>query len=208
MSATVPLRELSLEDRYTAVSGPILLDGMQALVRRMLDLRWLDAKRGHATGVFVSGYPGSPLGGLDLELQRAARQLDAAGIVVHPGLNEELAATAVAATQLLGELPGATKQGVTGFWYGKAPGLDRASDAMRHGNLSGTAPLGGAVAFVGDDPMAKASTVPASSEKVCRALWMPIPAPATIAELLELGQHAVEISRHAGVWTALKIVTD
>ena len=95
MSATTPLRELSLEDRYTAVSGPVLLDGMQALVRMMLDLRWLDARRGHDTGVFVSGYPGSPLGGLDLELQRAARHLEAAGIVFRPGLNEELAATAV-----------------------------------------------------------------------------------------------------------------
>ncbi len=208
MSTATPLRELSLEDRYTAVSGPILLDGMQALVRMMLDLRWLDAKRGHDTGVFVSGYPGSPLGGLDLELQRAARHLDAAGIVFRPGLNEELAATAVAGTQLLGELPGATKQGVTGFWYGKAPGLDRASDAIRHGNLSGTAPLGGAVALVGDDPMAKSSTVPASSEQTCRALWMPVLAPATIDELLEMGLHAVEISRHAGLWTALKIVTD
>lgn len=208
MSAITPLRELSLEDRYTATSGPILLDGMQALVRLMLDLRRLDAQRGHDTGVFVSGYPGSPLGGLDLELQRAARHLQAAGIVFRPGLNEELAATAVAGTQLLAELPGATKQGVTGFWYGKAPGLDRASDAIRHGNLSGTAPLGGAVALVGDDPAAKSSTVPASSEQMCRALWMPVLAPATIEEILEIGLHAVEISRHAGLWTALKMVTD
>ena len=208
MSTTTPLRELALEDRYTAESGPIMLDGMQALVRMMLDLRRLDTRRGLNTGVFVSGYPGSPIGGLDLELQRAARHTGPAGIVFRPGLNEELAATAVAGTQLIGELPGATKQGVTGFWYGKAPGLDRASDAIRHGNLSGTNPFGGAVAFVGDDPMAKSSTVPASSEQVCRALWMPILAPATISELLEMGQHAVEISRHAGVWTALKIVTD
>jgi indolepyruvate ferredoxin oxidoreductase len=208
MSTVTPLRELSLEDRYTAESGPIMLDGMQALVRLMLDLRRLDSRRGHDTGVFVSGYPGSPIGGLDIELDRAARHLAPAGIVFRPGLNEELAATAVAGTQLLSELPGATKQGVTGFWYGKAPGLDRASDAIRHGNLSGTAPLGGAVAFVGDDPMAKSSTVPGSSEQTCRALWMPILAPSTISELLELGLHAVEISRHAGVWTALKIVTD
>ncbi len=208
MSTVTPLRELTLEDRYTAESGPIMLDGMQALVRLMLDLRTLDMRRGYDTGVFVSGYPGSPIGGLDLELQRAARYTEPAGIVFRPGLNEELAATAVAGTQLIGELPGATKQGVTGFWYGKAPGLDRASDAIRHGNLSGTAPLGGAVAFVGDDPMAKSSTVPGSSEQTCRALWMPILAPATISELLEFGLHAVEISRHAGVWSALKVVTD
>ncbi|HWE59286.1 MAG TPA: indolepyruvate ferredoxin oxidoreductase family protein [Solirubrobacteraceae bacterium] len=208
MSTATPLRELTLEDRYTAESGSIMLDGMQALVRLMLDLRRLDTRRGYNTGVFVSGYPGSPIGGLDIELQRASRHLEPAGIVFRPGLNEELAATAVGGTQLLGELPGATKQGVTGFWYGKAPGLDRASDAIRHGNLSGTAPLGGVVAFVGDDPMAKSSTVPGSSEQTCRALWMPILAPSTISELLELGQHAVEISRQAGVWSALKIVTD
>ncbi len=160
MSVATPLREYTLEDRYTANSGPILLDGMQALVRLMLDVRTLDQRRGHNTGVFVSGYPGSPVGGLDLELQRAARHLEAAGIVFRPGLNEELAATAVAGTQLLGELPGATREGVTGFWYGKTPGLDRASDAIRHANLSGTAPLGGAVALIGDDPLAKSSTVP------------------------------------------------
>ncbi|MDE3134660.1 MAG: indolepyruvate ferredoxin oxidoreductase family protein [Acidobacteriota bacterium] len=208
MSTVTPLRELSLEDRYTAESGPIMLDGMQALVRLTLDLRALDSRRGYDTGVFVSGYQGSPLGGLDLEFGRAARHIEPAGIVFRPGLNEELAATAVAGTQLLGELPGATKQGVTGFWYGKAPGLDRAMDAIRHGNVSGTAPLGGAVALVGDDPMAKSSTVPSSSEQSCRALWMPILEPTTIAELLEHGLHAVEISRHAGVWTALKIITD
>jgi indolepyruvate ferredoxin oxidoreductase len=208
MSTLTPLRELTLEDRYRSESGPIMLDGMQALVRLMLDQRRLDVRRGYDTGVFVSGYPGSPIGGLDLELQRAADQLGPAGIVFRPGLNEELAATAVSGTQLLGELPGATKQGVTGFWYGKAPGLDRASDAIRHGNLSGTAPLGGVVAFVGDDPMAKSSTVPGSSEQTCRALWMPILAPSTISELLDFGLHAVEISRQAGVWTALKIVTD
>jgi indolepyruvate ferredoxin oxidoreductase len=208
MSTLTPLRELSLEDRYTAESGPIMLDGMQALVRIMLDLRALDARRGHNTGVFVSGYPGSPIGGLDLELERAKAHLGPAGIVFRPGLNEELAATAVAGTQLLSELPGATRQGVAGFWYGKAPGLDRASDAIRHGNLSGTAPLGGAVALVGDDPMAKSSTVPGSSEQTCRALWMPILAPSTISELLDFGLHAVALSRHAGVWSALKIVTD
>ncbi|MDE3130493.1 MAG: indolepyruvate ferredoxin oxidoreductase family protein, partial [Acidobacteriota bacterium] len=121
MSTATPLRELALADRYTATCGPIMLDGMQALVRLMLDLRRLDQRRGYDTGVFVSGYPGSPLGGLDLELERAAQHIVPAGIAFRPGLNEELAATAVAGTQLLGELPGATKQGVTGFWYGKAP---------------------------------------------------------------------------------------
>ena len=208
MTATMPLRELTLEDRYTAASDLILLDGMQALVRMMLDLRALDARRGRDTGVFVSGYPGSPLAGLDVELERAAVRLQEAGIVFRPGLNEELAATAVAGTQLLGELPGATKQGITGFWYGKAPGFDRAMDAIRHGNLSGTAPLGGAVAVIGDDGMAKSSTVPGACESSCRSLVMPVLAPGTIAEILSLGLHAVELSRHTGLWAGLKIVTE
>jgi indolepyruvate ferredoxin oxidoreductase len=208
MTTVTPLRELSLDDRYTAVSGPIVLDGMQALVRLMLDQRWLDARRGYDTGVFVSGYPGSPLGGLDIELHRAMRHLEPAGIVFRPGLNEELAATAVGGTQLLGELAGATKQGVTGFWYGKSPGLDRAADAIRHSTFSGTAPLGGAVALIGDDPMAKSSTIPGACESMCRSLVMPVLAPGTIAETLSLGLHAVAISRHAGLWAGLKIVTE
>jgi indolepyruvate ferredoxin oxidoreductase len=208
MTTVMPLLELSLDDRYIAVSGPILLDGMQALVRLMLDQRRLDASRGYDTGVFVSGYPGSPLGGLDIELHRAARHLEPAGIVFRPGLNEELAATAVGGTQLLGELPGATKQGVTGFWYGKSPGLDRAADAIRHSTFSGTAPLGGAVALIGDDPMAKSSTIPGACESMCRSLVMPVLAPGTIAETLSLGLHAVALSRHAGLWAGLKIVTD
>ena len=208
MSTLTPLRKLHLEDRYEAESGPILLDGMQAIVRMMLDLRTLDTRRGHDTGIFVSGYPGSPLGGLDLELARTAKRIAAAGIVFQPGLNEELAATAVAGTQLLRELPGATREGVTGFWYGKSPGLDRASDAIRHGNLSGTAPLGGAVALIGDDPLAKSSTVPGSCEQTCRSLWLPVLEPGSVAELIELGLHAVALSRHTGAWTALKVLTD
>ena len=123
MRATTPLRDLTLDDRYTAVSGPVMLGGMQALVRLMLDLRRLDARRGHDTGVFISGYQGSPLGGLDHRASARVRAtLSRRGSSSSPGLNEELAATAVGGTQLLGELPGATKQGVTGFWYGKTPG--------------------------------------------------------------------------------------
>ncbi len=112
------------------------MSGIQALVRLMLDQRRLDAARGLDTGMFVSGYQGSPLGGLDKELRARRRaHRTPAGIVFQPGLNEELAATAVAGTQLLGELEGRRHDGVTGFWYGKNPGLDRAADAIRHGNL-------------------------------------------------------------------------
>ena len=139
MTTTARRTDVTLEDRYVAPSGPILISGIQALVRLALDQRRLDQRRGHDTGVFISGYPGSPLGGLDLELRRVSDLLDRAGVVFAPGVNEELAATAVGGTQLLGEVPGRRKQGVTGFWYGKNPGLDRAADAIRHSNLSGTA---------------------------------------------------------------------
>ncbi len=200
--------DLTLEQRYTEQAGPVMLGGVQALVRLMLDQRRLDQRRGLDTGIFVSGYQGSPLGGLDQELARTRALLDPAGIVFHAGLNEELAATAVGGTQLLGQLAGARKQGVTGFWYGKSPGLDRAADAIRHSNLSGTAPLGGAVALIGDDPASKSSTVPSSSEPLCRSLVVPLLAPGNVQEVLTLGLHAVALSRHAGTWSALKIVAD
>ena len=199
---------VALDDKYEAESGPVLMTGIQALVRTMLDQRRLDARAGLRTGAFVSGYPGSPLGGVDRELTRERARLDAAGVVFRAGLNEELAATAVAGTQLLGELERRRVDGVTGFWFGKSPGLDRAADAIRHGTLSGTAPLGGAVAWIGDDPASKSSTVPSSSEPLCRSLLMPLLAPGTVREQLELGLHAVAMSRHAGLWSGLKIVAD
>ncbi len=134
--------------------------------------------------------------------------LEPAGIVFRPGINEELAATAVGGTQLLGQVSGRRKDGVTGFWFGKNPGFDRAADAIRHSTLSGTAPLGGAVALIGDDPTSKSSTVPSSCEQACRSLTMPLLSPGSLAEVMALGIHAVELSRYAGLWTGLKIVAD
>ena len=131
-----------LSDRYTATSGRVQLTGVQALVRLPLDQHRRDRAAGLNAGTFVSGYEGSPLAGYDLELGRAAQLLDAHDVMFSPGLNEELAATAVQGSQLACTLPGAARDGVTGFWYGKAPGLDRATDALRHGNLMGTAPHG------------------------------------------------------------------
>ncbi|MBX6384889.1 MAG: indolepyruvate ferredoxin oxidoreductase family protein [Microbispora sp.] len=199
---------VSLDDKYAAEKGTVLISGIQALVRLTLEQRRLDAARGLNTRVFVSGYPGSPLGGVDLEMARARRFLEEAGVVARPGLNEELAATAVAGTQLLAQVPGRRHEGVTGFWYGKNPGLDRAADAIRHGNLAGTAPLGGAVAWIGDDPGSKSSTVPSSCEPMCQSLSMPLLAPGSVAEIIELGLHAVALSRATGLWAGLKIVAD
>ena len=194
--------------RYTAESGRVLISGIQALVRLMLDQRRLDTARGLDTRIFVSGYQGSPLGGLDQELARAARHLEPAGVVFQPGLNEELAATAVAGTQLLPFAPGRRHDGVTGFWYGKNPGLDRAADAIRHGNLAGASALGGAVALIGDDPASKSSTVPSACEPMCQSLAMPLLAPSSVPEILSYGLHAVALSRASGLWAGLKIVAD
>ncbi|NMO90465.1 indolepyruvate ferredoxin oxidoreductase family protein [Actinomycetospora sp. TBRC 11914] len=199
---------VTLDDRYTATSGRALMTGIHAIVRLLLSQRRLDEARGHDTRVFVSGYQGSPLGGLDSEIERNRRHLDPAGVVFTPGVNEELAATAVAGTQLLGAVPGRRHDGVVGFWYGKNPGLDRAADAIRHGTLSGTAPLGGAVALIGDDPACKSSTVPSSCEPMAASLSMPLLAPGSVAEVVELGLHAVALSRATGLWTGLKIIAD
>ncbi|HEX4107716.1 MAG TPA: indolepyruvate ferredoxin oxidoreductase family protein [Solirubrobacteraceae bacterium] len=207
-AATLARRDATTEDRYEAPDGLAILTGIHALVRVTLDQRRLDAQRGLDTRVFVSGYPGSPLGGVDIELRRAQRHLDALGVRFQPGLNEELAATAVAGTQLLGELAGRRHDGVTGIWFGKSPGLDRAADAIRHGNVSGTAPLGGAVAWIGDDPMSKSSTIASSCEPMCRSLLLPLLAPGTVPEVLALGLHAVAMSRHAGLWAGLKLTPE
>ena len=202
------MRAVTISDRYEATEGTVLLSGIEALVRLLLTQRRLDRLRNLSTAAFISGYEGSPLGGLDQQLSRAHTLLAAADIVFAPGLNEELAATAVGGTQLTGELPGRRFDGVVGFWFGKNPGLDRAADAIRHASVSGTAPLGGAVAVVGDDPLSKSSTLPSSCEQMARALGVPVLAPSSVADIIPLGLHAVALSRYAGVWGALKIVAD
>jgi indolepyruvate ferredoxin oxidoreductase len=200
--------EVTLDDVYAVGRGRVLMSGIQAIVRLVLDQRRLDHGRGLDTAAFVSGYEGSPLAGLDLELGRAHRRLDEEGVVFAPALNEELAATAVAGTQLLADVPGHDHEGVVGFWYGKNPGLDRAADAIRHGNYSGTAPLGGAVALIGDDPTSKSSTLPSSSLSMARSLSVPLLSPGSVAEVVRLGLHAVALSRYSGLWAGLQIVAD
>ena len=182
------------------------MTGVQALARVPLDRARLDAAAGLRTASFISGYEGSPLGGYDLELGRQRKLLDEHRITFEPGLNEEAATMAVQGTQLIHELK-PTVDGVTGYWYGKAPGLDRAADAFRHANLMGTHPAGGAVAFVGDDPAAKSSSVPCASEHALADLMMPILYPCDAAEVLDLGRHAVALSRASGLWSSMKIVT-
>lgn len=198
----------SLDDRYLLENGLVHLTGVQALARLPLDLLRADQRAGRATAGFISGYEGSPLGGYDLELSRNQRLLDALGIVFRPGVNEELAATAVQGSQLASASPDKTVDGVIGIWYGKSPGLDRATDALRHSNLMGTHASGGALALVGDDPAAKSSTVPGTSELLLADLGMPTLYPADPQEALDFGLHAVAMSRASGLWVAMKIATN
>jgi len=208
MTAAFTPRVASLEDRYQRQDGTIYLTGLQALVRVLLDRARHDRQHGITTKTFVSGYEGSPLAGYDLELARQRGLVTEYGVVHQPGLNEELAATAVSGTQLTGRVGDATQDGVVGVWYGKAPGLDRATDALRHANMIGTAAAGGAVALVGDDPAAKSSTLPSASEQALAGLSMPTFYPADPAEVLSYGMHAVELSRASGLWSAIKVVAD
>ena len=199
--------DYELADRYRLESGRVVLSGVQALSRLPLDQLRQDRLLGHRTSAFLSGYPGSPLGGFDQEVQRALRVVDGFDVVHQPAVNEELGATAVMGSQLAAARPDFTRDGVVGFWYGKAPGLDRAGDALRHGVFAGTSRLGGAVALVGDDPASKSSTMPSSSDATLSDLHMPIFYPGNVAECIELGLHAVAASRASGLWASLKVVT-
>jgi len=196
-----------LSDRYTATSGRVQLTGVQALARLPIDQHRRDLAAGLNVGTFVSGYEGSPLAGYDQELGRLKQLLDANDVTFVPGLNEEAAATSVQGSQLACTLPGAARDGVIGIWYGKAPGLDRATDALRHGNLMGSHPKGGALVLVGDDPAAKSSTLPCASDAALADLSIPYLYPADSQDVLDLGRHAIELSRASGLWTGLKIVT-
>jgi indolepyruvate ferredoxin oxidoreductase len=200
------MEKISIEDKYVLEDGRIFLTGVQALVRSILDQLRADQRAGLNTGAFVSGYQGSPLGTFDKELQRCKAAKDL-GVVLVPGLNEELGATAVMGSQLAHQLPGATKEGVTGVWYGKAPGLDRAADAIRHANYIGTAPKGGVLALVGDDPACKSSTLPSSMVPTLAGLLMPTFVPGTVQEALDLARHAIACSRASGLWSALEVNT-
>src|SRR4051812_20402402 len=153
--ARTPLRAISLDDKYTLDEGLVYLSGVQALVRVALDQMRADRAAGLNTGTMISGYQGSPLGGYDRELQRVRQLLAELEIHHQPALNEELGATSVWGSQLAPRLPKTTVEGVVGWWYGKAPGVDRAADALRHGNFVGAGPKGGMVALAGDDPACK-----------------------------------------------------
>jgi indolepyruvate ferredoxin oxidoreductase len=198
---------IALANRYTAERGMHFMPGVPSIVRMVMDQMRMDRRNGLQTEAFVSGYPGSPLGGLDMEFVRNGNLLADLGIVHQRGLNEELAATAIFGSQVASTAKGFRPHGVLGVWYGKSPGLDRAADALRHGNFAGTDTNGGVLVLVGDDPACKSSTLPSSCEVTCSALDMPVLHPANSQEILELGHHAVYMSRYSGLWIALKLVS-
>jgi indolepyruvate ferredoxin oxidoreductase len=197
-----------LGDRYRSGSGPVVLTGVQAIARALVEQHERDARAGLRVATFVSGYPGSPLGGVDRMLAGMPDVLMAHDITFVPGLNEELAATSVWGSQA--DLPTGTPthDGVVGVWYGKGPGLDRATDALRHANMYGVNPRGGMLLLVGDDPASKSSTVPAVSERSLAALGIPVLFPRNAREIVTMAMHGVAMSRASGCVVALKIVAD
>jgi indolepyruvate ferredoxin oxidoreductase len=202
------LREASLDDKYTLESGHAFMTGIQALVRLPMMQRRLDVAAGHDTAGFVSGYRGSPLGGLDQQAAQARALLEAHQVRFQPGVNEDLAATAVWGTQQAGLSGEGAYDGVFAMWYGKGPGVDRSGDAFRHGNLAGTAALGGVLVLLGDDHIAESSTTAHQSELAMVDAQIPVLNPAGVQEILDFGLHGWAMSRYSGCWVALKCIHD
>ena len=202
------LRSVSLDDKWIVEKGRLFLTAKQALARVPLLQKELDRRAGLDTTGFISGYPGSPLGTFDLELARIRDRLDAEDIVFKPGLNEDLAATAVWGTQQATLLPGQKRDGIFAIWYAKGPGFDRASDAFKHANLAGTARHGGVLLLVGDDHPGKSSGAAFQTDLSLAALGIPVLYPATIDEFIAYGLHGIAMSRESGLYVALKCVNE
>ena len=204
------LTNVTLDDKYSLSTGRAFMSGVQALVRLPMLQQERDALAGKKTGALISGYRGSPLGGYDQALWKAKPYLEKHNIVFQPGVNEELAATALWGTQQLGFAPpGSNKMdGVFGIWYGKGPGVDRCSDVFKHANMAGTTPWGGVLAVAGDDHVAKSSTAAHQSDHIFKACGLPVFFPASVQEVLDLGVHAIALSRFSGVWSGMKTIQE
>ncbi len=198
----------SLDDKYATESGRILVSAMEALVRLPMMQRRRDLARGINTAGFISGYRGSPLAGYDTALDQAKTHLDHHHIRFTPGINEELAATAVWGTQQVNLFEGAKYDGVFSMWYGKGPGVDRCGDVFKHANMAGTSPHGGVLAIAGDDHVAHSSTLAHQSEQALAAAMIPILQPADVQEIIDFGLYGFALSRYSGCWTAMKLTAD
>ncbi len=199
---------VTLDDKWILQEGRALISGTQAIARVLLTQARRDRAAGYRTGGYVSGYRGSPLGGVDAVLWSVGDRLDEAGIRFQPGVNEELAATAVHGSQQVGLLPDPACQGVFALWYGKGPGVDRAVDALKHGNFRGASPLGGVLCVYGDDHPGKSSTIVNQSEQAMASCLIPSLYPADAQEILRYGLLGIALSRHSGAWVGLKCVNE
>ena len=204
------LETVTLDDKYSLDVGRAFMSGVQALVKLPMLQRQRDALQGKNTAGFISGYRGSPLGSYDQSLWKAKDHLKAQNIVFQPGVNEELAATALWGTQQLGFAPPGTNKfdGVFGIWYGKGPGVDRCSDVFKHANMAGTTPWGGVLAVAGDDHVAKSSTAAHQSDHIFKACGLPVFFPASVQDILDQGLHALAMSRFAGIWSGMKTIQE
>jgi len=200
--------QISLSDKFTVTQGRIFINGVQILVRLPLIQQALDKQAGLTTSGFISGYRGSPIGNYDAELWRHSKLLASNNIVFQPGVNEELASTAVWGTQQLDAVPGANVDGVFSIWYGKGPGVDRAGDALKHGNFSGSHKNGGVLVVYGDDHPGKSSTIAHHSEPALAANQIPSLYPSNIQEYLEYGLLGWQMSRYTGLWVGFKTVNE
>jgi indolepyruvate ferredoxin oxidoreductase len=198
----------SLERKYRLEEGRVFMSGVQALVRLPLDQHRADRRRGLNTATLISGYRGSPLGGLDQTVERHRDLLAEHQVVFISGVNEDLGATAVLGSQMAHLYGGARYDGVLGMWYGKAPGVDRSGDILRHANFAGVGRNGGVLALAGDDPQAKSSTLPTHSEVAFYDFQMPVLFPGSVQDVLDLGRLGFELSRYSRLWAAFKVVTD
>ena len=202
------LKAVTLDDKYRLDEGRVYLTGTQALVRLPMMQRQRDVAAGLNTGCFISGYRGSPLGGLDQALWSARRFIENNHIRFQPAINEELAATAVWGSQQLGLFPGAKYDGVFAMWYAKGPGVDRSGDALKHGNSAGSAPHGGVLLLAGDDHTCKSSTLAHQSEYAFMDACIPVLNPSGVQEILDLGLYGWAMSRYSGCWIAFKTIAE
>jgi len=202
------LHDVTLTDKYDLSKERIFVSGAQAVIRMLLMQRERDRLAGLRTAGFVSGYRGSPLGGFDLQLWKAKKELERADIIFQPGLNEDLAATAVWGSQQSELLGDGKHDGVFSVWYGKGPGVDRSGDVFRHGNMAGSSKHGGVLALMGDDHMAESSSLAHATEFLFVDTMIPILNPAGVQELIDYGLYGIALSRFAGTWTAFKCVKD
>jgi indolepyruvate ferredoxin oxidoreductase len=199
---------VTLDDKYTLESGRVFLTGTQALVRLPMMQRRRDDAAGLNTGCFISGYRGSPLGALDQQLWRARTFLQKHNIHFQPGVNEDLACTALWGTQQVNLFPGSKVDGIFGMIYAKGPGIDRSGDALRHANLAGTDPNGGVLVLAGDDHTSKSSTTAHQTEYAFMDAMIPVLNPSGVQEFLDMGLYGWAMSRYSGCWVAFKVVAE